>query len=83
MLAARLISYRLDYRPDAADLNDRPTVVDMGSGPAARRRVMDKARSLSGTRAVSTAYAIATLDGRDTGQRVYCDGRFSYQDGEF
>jgi hypothetical protein len=42
---------------------------------------MDEARHLS--RKHGTAYAIATRDGKDSGQRVYIQGSYSHTDGQF
>lgn len=80
-----MISYRVDYMPDADTLRDDPIVIDIPDGPRARAQAMAKARQISRRRDVSTCYAIARdwSKGRDTGQRVYMHGAFAYQDDVF
>jgi hypothetical protein len=67
-------TYRVDYTAEGAD---RETViVELG-----RMEAQQLAARLS--RQHGSAYAIATLDGKDTGQRVYYGGAFSHQDDVF
>lgn len=68
------------YRVDWAEGSDGLPKVIFG---LSRDQAIDKARKLSCNNQDSTAYAIARDDGGDTGQRVYHDGRFSHEDGEF
>lgn len=67
-------AYRIDFQIPGC----LPTVLHRFT----RQRAMAKARSLSATRDCSV-YAIATVDGVDTGQRVYYAGSFSHQDDAF
>ncbi|UTU07708.1 hypothetical protein CcrC1_gp517 [Caulobacter phage C1] len=68
------LTYRTDYTPD-----DGKTIEV--SDPMTREQAMRQAAYLS--RTYGTAYAIASDGKRDTGQRVYQDGRFAYQDDKF
>ena len=66
-------TYRIDY----LDADERVVVIH----GLTREQAMSRARSAS--KANGTAYAIRTLAGNDTGQRVYHDGYFSRTDDEF
>lgn len=66
-------TYRIDY----ADADDKVVVIHGQT----REQAMSRARAAS--KANGTAYAIRTVDGNDTGQRVYHDGFFSRTDDEF
>ena len=69
-----MTTYRIDYQPVSSPIK----VEFFGTD---RARAMRAARRAS--KAHGTAYAIATTDDQDTGQRVYADGYFSRQDDAF
>lgn len=70
-------TYRVDFTHD--DTPDKIQVyVDLD-----RPTAMAMARVHSKKPGVGMAYAIATRDGRDTGQRVYANGRYSHTDDQF
>lgn len=66
-------TYRVDFEDHAGQ-----TIVQAG---LSRAEAMKLARRLSGK--FGSAYAIATSDGKDTGQRVYANGAYSHQDDVF
>ena len=67
------------YRTDYSEDDGKTVIIDEG---LTRTEAMQKAAILS--RKHGTAYAVASDDkGRDTGQRVYVNGRFDYQDDQF
>ena len=66
--------YRVDYMRAGA-------TVETVEYPRDRAEAMTLARKRS--REHGTAYAIRSDDDRDTGQRVYDRGFFSYREGEF
>lgn len=70
-------TYRVDYMPADAAMNADPVVIYGLDRSAA----MLKARKLSRTH--GSAYAIARKGDQDIGQKVYANGAFSYQDGDF
>ena len=69
-------TYRVDYVTD--DDDQTVHVIDAGDN---RGLALKRARDLS--KVHGTAYAIATLDGVNIGQRVYHNGTFSNQDDGF
>jgi len=71
------ITYRVDYTRD-----DRPDTLVV-TYTTSRAQALNKAAKISARPGVGAAYAIATVDGQDTGQRVYSHGSFSYQDDQF
>jgi hypothetical protein len=72
-----MTTYRVDYA--TADQPDTPVV----TYTASRANALNKAAKISARPGVGTAYAIATVDGQDTGQRVYSHGAFDRQDDQF
>lgn len=73
-----MTTYRVDWAEADDAINADPHVFDAPSRESAMRIAATTSRKHG------TAYAIATgRDGRDTGQRVYDRGRFSYAEGEF
>jgi len=66
-------TYRVDYQTDGGIVGR-----DFGTD---RRKAMAFARKQSNHWDV--AYAISTIDGKDSGQRVYAYGGFSHQDDVF